>query len=73
MFVLRAKCRLSDASGEVPLWGLAGAPARHGGDAAVWRRRPLGERRAIRLPDAAGLGALARRPAAGPDAPARRR
>jgi folate-binding protein YgfZ len=30
MFVLRAKCRLSDASGEVALWGLAGAPAAAG-------------------------------------------
>ena len=59
MFVLRAKCRLSDASTELALWGLAG------GEAAQW----LGERdpkaswtvhapgsaeQVLRLPDAAG-------------------
>ena len=27
MFVLRAKCKLTDASGEMPLWGLAGSAA----------------------------------------------
>ncbi len=35
MFVLRAKCKLSDASAELPLWGLAGAAA---GGAAPWMR-----------------------------------
>jgi tRNA-modifying protein YgfZ len=33
MFVLRAKCKLSDASAEVPLWGVAGAAS-----PPVWRR-----------------------------------
>jgi folate-binding protein YgfZ len=35
MFVLRAKCKLSDASAELPLWGLAGATA---GIAVPWTR-----------------------------------
>jgi folate-binding protein YgfZ len=58
MFVLRAKCKLSDVSAEVALYGLAGAeatawlgdgaPARPGSTAAV------GTGRAVRLPDAAG-------------------
>ena len=59
MFVLRAKCRLSDASAEVRLLGLAGAAARGWLGAAApnepWR---IGERgggaRVLRLPDAAG-------------------
>jgi len=34
MFVLRAKCRLGDASAELPLWGVAGAAA----CVAPWRR-----------------------------------
>jgi tRNA-modifying protein YgfZ len=56
MFVLRAKCRLSDASAELPLMGLAGAAAHAwlGASApdAAWR---VGERdgaRVLRLPDA---------------------
>jgi folate-binding Fe-S cluster repair protein YgfZ len=28
MFVLRAKCQMSDASAELPLWGLAGSDAK---------------------------------------------
>jgi folate-binding protein YgfZ len=55
MFVLRAKCKLSDASSELALWGLTGDAA------AAW----LGERQpnvpwavhggeVVRLPDAAG-------------------
>lgn len=59
MFVLRAKCKLSDASGEMAAWGLAGAAARDWlGEAApseVWAvaRRPLptGEALVTRLPD----------------------
>ena len=42
MFVLRAKCKLSDASADVPLWGLAGpsAQALLGADASAspWAR-----------------------------------
>jgi tRNA-modifying protein YgfZ len=34
MFVLRAKCKLSDASNELPLWGVAGTAATVG----TWRR-----------------------------------
>jgi folate-binding protein YgfZ len=57
MFVLRAKCRLSDASGEIELMGLAGAPA----DAVVaglgeWQRRDQDDgRTVIRMPDASGV------------------
>ena len=46
MFVMRAKCKLSDASAELPLWGLAEAPS----EGAVWSRQ--GD--AIRLPAAPG-------------------
>lgn len=46
MFVLRAKCKLSDASAQFALWGVVG----DGGPAEVWQRS--GD--AIRLPDAAG-------------------
>ena len=57
MFVLRAKCKLSDASAEVPLWGLAGAAAvRALGDALpdkFWGQTAVGTIGAvIRLPDA---------------------
>lgn len=55
MFVLRAKCRLADATGELALHGLAGEPARAAvGDLAVWRQRAHGAQRIVRLPDAAG-------------------
>jgi tRNA-modifying protein YgfZ len=50
MFVLRAKCKLSDASAEVPLWGLAGGPAAAAG---VWERQRMGDADVIRLPDGA--------------------
>ena len=43
MFVMRAKCKLSDASAEVPLWGLAGAMATealgHAGSGAIHSAR----------------------------------
>jgi folate-binding protein YgfZ len=56
MFVLRAKCRLSDASTEIAQFGVAGsAAAAIFGDAAVWQRAPHGAGSAIRLADAAGL------------------
>jgi len=59
MFVLRAKCSLSDASAELPLHGLAGATALEalGSDAppAPWTRRVHGEADIVRLPDVAGL------------------
>lgn len=56
MFVLRAKCRLTDATGDVPLHGAADAEALAlAGDAAPWTTRADGERTAIRLPDAGGV------------------
>ncbi|MFT3665590.1 YgfZ/GcvT domain-containing protein [Piscinibacter sp.] len=56
MFVLRAQCKLGDASAELPLYGLAGeAAAARLGDAPVWSRRDTPEGTLIRLPDAAGV------------------
>ena len=56
MFVLRAKCRLSDASAEFALFGVAGsAAAAMLADRAVWERVPHASGSAIRLPDAAGM------------------
>lgn len=56
MFVLRAKCRLSDAGDELVLRGVAAdaqAPWVEG--LPIWGRRELGAGTMIRLPDAAGL------------------
>jgi tRNA-modifying protein YgfZ len=62
MFVLRARCKLSDASAEVPLWGLAGGSALCVlGDAvpaAAWGRGVVGAADVIRLPDAPAVQAL---------------
>ncbi len=56
MFVLRAKCKLSDASDEIALFGVVGpAAAAMLGDAAVLQRCPRGGASAIRLADAAGV------------------
>ncbi|MDQ6639357.1 MAG: folate-binding protein [Pseudomonadota bacterium] len=56
MFVLRAKCKLSDASDEVALLGVVGpAAAAILGDATVWQLRPLGAASVIRVADGAGL------------------
>jgi tRNA-modifying protein YgfZ len=59
MFVLRAKCRLSDASGEIALWGVAlpgdaGPPL----PAAAWTSASVAGGTAIRLADAAGSARL---------------
>ena len=58
MFVLRAKCKLRDASGDTALYGLAGADAaRWLGDAlpaAPWAVSVMGAARVVRLPDAQG-------------------
>lgn len=53
MYVLRARCKLVDASGEQALWGLAGASAL-GAAAGLepWQLRAEGARRVLRLPDA---------------------
>ena len=64
MFVLRAKCKLSDATADVPLWGVAGpidtiAPG--SAVAPVWDRAPHGEGDAIRLPDAQAEGQAVQR------------
>jgi tRNA-modifying protein YgfZ len=51
MFVLRAKCRLEDASGEMALWGVAGRESGlSGGD--PWTVQRDGAAQAVRLPDA---------------------
>lgn len=67
MFVLRAKCRLSDASDELALWGLAGS-AVPGTLQAPWSMRTTGEMtQTVRLPDVAGVPrALQCQPAAAP-------
>jgi folate-binding protein YgfZ len=55
MFVLRAKCKLDDASAEIRLWGLAGSTARrYAADAATWEKRDRDGAAVIRLPDAEG-------------------
>ena len=55
MFVLRAKCKLSDASDELPLFGMVGAPSaqRLGADASaqVWASSRHAGAVVIRLPD----------------------
>ncbi len=60
MFVMRARCKLSDATAELPLLGVAGdAATAMLGDAPVWGRQDIelhGDGAScIRLPDAAGL------------------
>ena len=52
MFVLRAKCKLSDASAEVALWGGVGAIEGVDASAAVWSQSMLGDATITRLPDA---------------------
>ena len=56
MFVLRAKCKLTDASAEMPLWGVALPGLLHGGDvpAQAYATAAVAGGTAIRLPDAAG-------------------
>ncbi|MEJ6004306.1 folate-binding protein [Paucibacter sp. AS339] len=58
MFVLRAKCKLSDASADLQLWGLTGPAAEQWlGDLAPQARWALGHKddaTLIRLPEAAG-------------------
>lgn len=53
MFVLRARCKLSDASDECPVWGLVGDAVRP--DLSPWQAAASGDGgRTIRLPDATG-------------------
>ena len=73
MFVLRAQCKLSDASEELVLWGLAGPEAEAAtGNAQVWERHDPDGAALIRLPDGAGLRRALRAgsAAASPEAPA---
>lgn len=53
MFVLRAKCKLDDASAELPLLGISGAGLVPGG-AAPWQVQDSALGKTIRVPDAAG-------------------
>lgn len=56
MFVLRAKCKLGDATGDLQLFGVAGAAAEGWLDgSAAWQTLRRGPARVIALPDAAGL------------------
>ena len=56
MFVLRAQCKLSDTSAELPLHGLAGeAAAARLADAPAWARRDTADGTLIRLPDVDGV------------------
>jgi len=55
MFVLRAKCKLSDASVDLPVWGLAGTSAMSAAGAdtlRVWSQTTTAHGTALRLPDA---------------------
>jgi folate-binding protein YgfZ len=56
MFVLRAQCKLTDASQQAPLLGLVGAAAdAEAADAKPWEKRDMAEGTVIRLPDVHGL------------------
>jgi len=56
MFVLRAQCKLSDASSELGLHGLVGDSASALiGDAPVWTRREVDGGTLVRLPDVDGI------------------
>lgn len=77
MFVLRAKCKLSDASGEFALWGLAGPIVLDVAAAASWQVSPWREGVLVTLPPALVDGAPVPRAlwaapaeAAAPDVPA---
>ena len=71
MFVMRAKCKLSDASADWSVTGLVGSAAESAGLAlAVWQHTVVGAVHWIRLPDAAGLQRVVRVEAAGGAAPA---
>jgi folate-binding protein YgfZ len=62
MFVLRAQCKLADASSEVPLWGLAddatGQALTQLGLAQAWAHGSSPERDVVRLPDAVLSGTV---------------
>jgi hypothetical protein len=56
MFVLRAQCKLTDASQDLHLWGLVGAQALAAAPAAPWARADLPGGTVLRLPDGAWAG-----------------
>ena len=74
MFVLRAKCVLSDASGDLALYGVVGArPGTWLGDAALgaaWSRHERDGCSAVVLPQAAGCTRVLCAATAPPDLPA---
>ena len=72
MFVMRAKCKLGDASTELPLWGLAGTLPGVDLPTKVWQLAPQEPGVWIRLPDASAADgtATARYLGAGVAAPA---
>ena len=56
MFVMRARCKLTDASAELPLWGVVGDAATPLlGASAIWGRHEIDGASCIRLPDVDGL------------------
>ncbi len=56
MFVLRAQCKLRDATAELALWGLVGDIARvFVGEREVWSKHDAAGATVIRLPDVDGL------------------
>ena len=57
MFVLRAKCKLSDASAELPLWGLAGPAAAGGAEGGGADVGDADGGELLQLPDAVVAGA----------------
>jgi tRNA-modifying protein YgfZ len=66
MFVLRAACKLSDATHELPLSGLIGPAAREAtGTAQVWDKLDEGGSAVVRLPDIDGMARCIRIGAAG--------
>ena len=69
MFVLRARCKLSDASAEIPLHGIAGAMPVEA-TSVPWTRAEHGGADLVRLPDAAGVARCLWAGAAPPALPA---
>jgi folate-binding protein YgfZ len=73
MYVLRARCKLSDVSAAMPLFGAVGEAA--GVDAPTWTHRADGDASLVRLPDASGVaralwcGPAAQAPTASPAMP----
>lgn len=55
LFVLRAKARLTNASHEIAVWGVAGDAVPADLPAPVWSVRTDGDRTFVRLPSAAGV------------------